>query len=131
MFYAQLSMDSMNFVYLVFKFKAERHFLIKSLFSLLEVLHQHCLVVRQVVICIPEVLQFFKYLDIFLVVYLLVVLYNLLTLLYLRSKRIHLGHLVTLDLTDHRLELTIGTVLKQNSIDLPKRFTNLLAPKLF
>lgn len=59
---------------------------------------------------------------------LFIVVNDFLTLLDLSTKQVHLGHLVTLNLPDHCLEIAIGTVLEQDRIDLPKRFSDMPSP---
>ena len=68
---------------------------------------------------------------IFLLMDFLVIINNFLPPLDLVSQRLHLGHLVPLDLPDHRLEISIRAVLQQDCIDLPECLLDMATAHLF
>jgi hypothetical protein len=51
---SQLAMHSVDLIDLIFEFEAQGNLLVKGLFGLLVVLHQHVLIVLQVLILIPK-----------------------------------------------------------------------------
>jgi len=121
--YRQLPMHTVDLIDLVLKLETQRHFLIKCLFGLFIILHQNVLIVFKVSILIPQQLQLLENLGIPLLVDVLVIIDDLLAPLDLLLQHVHLPILVALYLPDHRVEITVRTVLQKNRVHLPKSFS--------
>ena len=127
----QLVVHSVDLVYFALEFQPQGHLLIEGLFCLFVVFHQNLLIVFEVVIGLSQQFDLLENPDIFFLVDFLVIIDNFLPPLDLVPQRLHLGHLVPLDLPDHGLEISIRAVLEQDGVDLPECFLDVAAAHLF
>ena len=123
-------MDSMDLIDFILEFETERDLFVEGLFCLFVIFHKHLLVVLKVVVLLSQLLEFLEYFGIFLLVNVLIVINYLLPSLDLPPQHLHFCHLVSLDLSNHCLKVSIRAVLKQNSEDLPEGLSDCFAPHL-
>lgn len=121
--YRQLPMDAVDLINFILEFETQRNLLIECLFGLFVILHQDVLIVLKVSILIPEQLELLEDLGVPLLVDVLIIIDDLLPALYLLLQHVHLPILVPLYLPNHRVKITVRTVLQKNRIHLPKSFT--------
>jgi hypothetical protein len=103
----QLPMNSMNLIDFILKSEPQRHLFIEGLLSLFIILQQHILIILKMGILLFEQFQLLKDLSILLLIDLLIILNHLLPSLNLFPQLLHLTHLIPLNFSDHRFEVTL------------------------
>lgn len=108
---SQFPVNSVDFVDFVFELEAERYLFVEGLLSLLIILKQHVFVVDQLNVGISQKFEFLEDLCVFLLMDLFIIVDYILAPLDLLPQQLHLCDLIPLNLPDHRLEVSVRTVL--------------------